>query len=231
METISNRWDLIQEKIQKASKTAIEKLTVIAVSKKKSYEDVVEAANIGLKNFGENYVQEMLPKIDQATSQNLNVHWHFIGELQSNKLNKIAPKVFCIHSIDRASQIEKLEKLRQEGVQIPQLLVQLNIANENTKAGLIERDIQSFFQMIVEKTKLQISGLMTFPPLQEDAEKNRIYFAKMNQWKQQINAWKLDRIDIQDLSMGVSSDFEVALQEGATMIRLGEALFGPRQSL
>ncbi len=104
----------------------------------------------------------------------------------------------------------------------------VNVAGEETKSGLHEDEIQAFLEHVSEQTKLEISGLMTFPPLQTDPEKNRRDFAKMRTWKETINGWKLDRISIQELSMGVSNDYEIAIQEGATMVRLGEALFGPR---
>jgi pyridoxal phosphate enzyme (YggS family) len=220
---IRQRWGTIQENLQKQSKGHV---TVVAISKKQSWEKIKTVYDLGLRHFGENYVQEALPKIQQSTQ--LSIQWHYVGTLQTNKMNKLVPAVHYLHAIDAFSQIEKLQKLKELGVTIPKLFVQINVANETTKSGLEENRIQTFMEHISQHTHLEISGLMTFPPLQRDPEKNRPYFAKMMEWKERIHTWKLDRIEIVELSMGVSSDYEVALQEGATMIRLGEALFGPR---
>lgn len=203
-------------------------VTVIAISKKQPFSVIHQAYDLGLRHFGENYVQEALPKIEQSIERELKIHWHYVGALQTNKMNKIVPVVHYLHAIDSISQIEKLKKMQESGSSTPKLLVQINVANESTKSGLIENEIQSFLENVHQHTKLEISGLMTFPPLQTDPEKNRPFFAKMKMWQEKINGWKLDRIQIRDLSMGVSSDYEIAIQEGATMIRLGEALFGPR---
>jgi len=223
---MKNRWDAIQEVVGRSNSKHKQSVTIVAVSKKQPLEKIQEAYEIGIKDFGENYVQEALPKIEAL--QKLDLHWHFIGSLQTNKMNKIVPVVHFLHAIDQPSQIQKLHQLQERGVQIPKLLVQVNLAKEETKSGLDEQEIKSFLENISQTTKLQVQGLMTFPPLQTDPEKSRPYFAKLYQWKETINAWKLNRINIHDLSMGVSSDYRVAVEEGATLIRVGEVLFGPR---
>lgn len=229
METLQNRWDQIQELVDTATKRRSgQKVTVVAVSKKQSFETILQAYEIGVRNFGENYVQEALPKIAMATEQKLMIDWHYVGALQTNKMNKIVPVTKYLHAIDQLSQIEKLEKMAQQGVQLPKLFIQLNLSNEETKSGLKEDEIPPFFEKVTQCLHVEISGLMTFPPLQTDPEQNRPYFAKMMEWKERINSWKLDRIEIQHLSMGVSSDYEVAIEEGATHIRVGEVLFGKR---
>lgn len=221
MKTIADRWHSIQEKINDA-------VTVIAISKKQPFSAIHQAYDIGVRHFGENYVQEALPKVEQAKDRMLNIHWHYVGALQTNKMNKLIPAVHFLHAIDSDSQIEKLKKMQEQGMTIPKLLVQLNLANEDTKSGLLENEIQKFMEQVSVNTQLNISGLMTFPPLQTDPEKNRPFFAKMTEWKEKINAWKLPRIEINDLSMGVSNDYKIAVEEGATLVRLGEAIFGPR---
>jgi pyridoxal phosphate enzyme (YggS family) len=205
----------------------VKEVTVVAISKKQPFSVIEEAYEMGIRHFGENYVQEALPKIEQGKKDKLAIKWHYVGALQTNKMNKIVPEVMWLHAIDSWSQIEKLSKMLEQGIVLPKLLVQLNLAKEDTKSGLIEKDIKAFFEK-VEATKLKVSGLMTFPPLQTDPEKNRPYFAKMKQWQDKINSWKLKQAQIKDLSMGVSNDYQVAVEEGATIVRLGEAIFGPR---
>ncbi len=206
----------------------VKEVTVVAISKKQPFSVIEEAYEMGIRHFGENYVQEALPKIEQGKKDKLAIKWHYVGALQTNKMNKIVPEVMWLHAIDSWSQIEKLSKMLEQGIVLPKLLVQLNLAKEDTKSGLIEKDIKAFFEK-VETTKLKVSGLMTFPPLQTDPEKNRPYFAKMKQWQDKINSWKLKQTQIKDLSMGVSNDYQVAVEEGATIVRLGEAIFGPRR--
>lgn len=227
MKTIADHWKLIQENIQRVSKK--QNVTVVAISKKQTFAKIQEAYDLGVRHFGENYVQEALPKILESKTMGLDIQWHFVGALQTNKMNKIVPAVHYLHAIDSLSQIEKLEKMQEKGILIPKLLVQLNVAGEATKSGLEENEIQTFMNYISENTKLDVSGLMTFPPLQTDPEKNRPFFARLNLWKEKINDWNLPRVQISDLSMGVSNDYLVAIEEGATLIRLGEAIFGPRQ--
>ena len=220
--TIADRWHSVCEKID------VSKVTVVAISKKQPYSAVHQAYDVGIRDFGENYVQEALPKIQQSKDRLLHIQWHYVGALQTNKMNKIVPEVDCLHAIDSQSQIEKLNKMLEQGIVIPKLLVQLNLANEDTKSGLSEDQVQPFLEDVSQNTNLQISGLMTFPPLQTDPEKNRKYFAKMKELQGRINGWKMPNISVQELSMGVSNDYWVAVEEGATLVRLGEAIFGPR---
>ena len=229
METFAQRWNAIQEKIEVCSqKRYCQKVNIVAISKKKPFSVIQEAYDVGVRHFGENYVQEALPKIQEAQDKTLHIQWHYVGALQTNKMNNIVPVVQYLHAIDQLSQIEKLEKQATGGLDLPKIFVQLNLANEDTKSGIIENEVPSFFEKVNLKLHVEIGGLMTFPPLQTDPEKNRAYFAKMLEWKERINGWKLDRIEIRELSMGVSSDYWVAVEEGATMVRLGEVLFGPR---
>ena len=224
--TFAHRLQDVQEKIEKASQRRPQaNVKIVAISKTQSVEAIQLAYNQGIRNFGENYVQEALPKIEALPR---DIQWHYVGNLQTNKMNKIVPHIQWVHSISQLSQVQKLEKLRQEGMKLPNILIQLNLAGESTKMGLQDPHIRQNLEFISEQTELEVCGLMTFPPYQDNPEKNRRYFAEMMQWKETIQGWKLPRVNIQELSMGVSGDFEVAIEEGATMIRLGEVLFGPR---
>lgn len=225
---LRQRWEAVQETIEKHSSRHHQKVEVIAISKKKPFSDIEHAYSLGLRSFGENYVQEALLKVEEARKKNLSIHWHYVGSIQSNKLNKLVANFDCIHAIDSISQIEKLDKIAAAGAKLPKLFIQLNLANESTKSGIKESEIPTFFEKITHYHRVEVSGLMTFPPYQVDPENNRPYFAKMMEWKSRINGWKLDRIEIQDLSMGVSSDYPIAIEEGATLVRLGETIFGPR---
>lgn len=227
MTTIKNRFEAILEKVQQHSQNP-KNVKVIAVSKKQPFEKIIEAYEAGARHFGENYVQEALPKILELSPRYPEICWHFIGSLQTNKMNKIIPHIQVLHSLDQQSQIEKLEKMRIGGLTIPALFLQINIANEETKGGLNESEIEVFLESVSQNTQLPIRGLMAFPPYQDDPEKNRPYFAKLADLQNRINRWGLLPIKIEELSMGVSNDFHIALEEGSTMIRVGESLFGPR---
>lgn len=227
MTTIKNRFEAILEKIQRHSQNS-KNVKIIAVSKKQSTEKIIEAYEAGARHFGENYVQEALPKILELSPRYSEIRWHFIGNLQTNKMNKIIPQVQFLHSLDQQSQIEKLEKMRASGLTIPTLFLQINIANEETKGGIKESQIEVFTKAFLQNTQLHIHGLMAFPPYQNDPEKNRPYFVKLAELQNRINGFGFKNIKIEELSMGVSNDFHIALEEGSTMIRVGESLFGPR---
>lgn len=226
MNTLEQRWSWIQEVIAKGKHK--QNVRVVAVTKNCSVQAISEAYALGITEFGENYVQEALPKILDPQLLNKKIEWHFVGSLQTNKMNKIIPAIQWMHSLSQNSQVEKLEKMREQGVAIPRLLIQINVASEDTKSGLLEDQIQPFVESISSKSQLEICGLMVFPPYQTHPEDNRRYFTKAYEWKEKINEWKLPRIQMSELSMGVSNDYSIAIEEGATMIRIGEALFGVR---
>ena len=226
-DTFLTRLQAIQKNIESAQKPN-QKVTMIAVTKTQSTAAINESYDLGIRNFGENYAQEMISKIDELSELH-DLQWHYIGNLQTNKMNKIVPKIHWFHSLSQMSQVEKLEKMRLQNISLPKLLVQINVAQEDSKLGLHEDQAEDFFKMISEHTGLSIIGLMTFPPYQDEAEKNRTYFARLTHWKEKINQWNLERIQIRELSMGVSNDYSVAIEEGATMVRVGEALFGSRK--
>lgn len=224
---IQDRYLAVVEKVFKHSKFP-ESVKIVCVSKKQTMESILEAYEAGARHFGENYFQEALNKLNNPLLEKLDVSWHFVGSLQTNKLAKIVPRFDFLHSIDQQTQLKKLEKLTPAGEASPSLLVQINISGEESKSGIKIADLKTFFSWISENTHLSISGLMTFPPYQIDPESNRRYFAELSRIQQRVNDWNLSRIQLQELSMGVSHDFTVALEEGATIIRVGESVFGPR---
>lgn len=180
--------------------------------------------------FGENYVQEVLPKIEALKSETPDLRWHFIGSLQSNKAKQVVGKFDLIHSVDRKSLAEALDKEgKKTGVQI-HALVEINIGEEQTKSGCSITEIKPLLEFISSQTQIEILGLMVFPPPVDDPEKSRAYFAQTRELTEKIRSWKIPQIQMKELSMGITNDFEVAIEEGATLVRIGTAIFGSRTS-
>jgi pyridoxal phosphate enzyme (YggS family) len=197
--------------------TAGQKL--LAVSKKQPVEKIIQMHNEGQIDFGENYIQEAIDKITQLS--HLNIKWHMIGPLQKNKIKFLKNHFEYIHSID---SVEIAERVSEKSIQIQhvqKIFIQLNLSNENSKSGFSEQSLIENWQILNQLQGLRIVGLMTMPPLQNNAYENRIYFQKCFRLGQ--------RLDLKEFSMGTSHDFDIALSEGATWIRLGTILFGKRQ--
>lgn len=185
----------------------------MAVSKTFPVEKIMEAYLAGHRDFGENKVQELLVKKAELPK---DIRWHFIGQLQSNKARKAAEASHLIHSIDSASQLNKINNLESEtGV-----LVQVNIAEESQKSGVVQEKLDSFLETVAQYEKIRLQGLMTIGPLPSDPEDSRPLFQELNRLAEE------KALTIR--SMGMSADFEVALQEGATHVRVGSAIFGKR---
>lgn len=192
-------------------------VTIVAVSKKQTIDTILQAYEMGIRDFGENYVQELLVKI-QALPK--DIRWHYIGELQSKKIKSIVEHVSMIHSLSRKSQVKALMRAKEQGMNLPQILLQLNIANESTKSGILLAELEQFAFGLPD---LPIAGLMSFPPYRKSLEEVRPFFVQTRK--------ALDHMPTpmgSFLSMGVSNDFETAIEEGATHIRLGTVLFGAR---
>lgn len=228
----------IEERIQAACKRAgrnRSEVTLIAVSKTKPASMVKEAYQLGLRHFGENKVQELNMKLEELSdSFDEAVHWHLIGHLQRNKVRQVIDKTDLIHSVDSLRLGQMIEEEAGKKGLISDILIEVNVAQEDTKYGV---PIEEVIPLITEFSKLKhirIRGLMTIAPYVENAENNRIHFKKLHdlfidiQSKNIDNDLKgnFDHFDI--LSMGMTGDFEVAIEEGATMIRVGTGLFGER---
>ncbi|MCB0271404.1 MAG: YggS family pyridoxal phosphate-dependent enzyme [Bdellovibrionales bacterium] len=201
---------------------AFQDVTLVAVSKKQSVERIKKAYDLGIRNFGENYVQELLVKKEQLPK---DIRWHFIGDTQSRKIPKIAGTVYMVHSLDRESQLEKWVSIEKE--KRPLLLLQVNLSKEETKSGVMPDEVEAFLQKILQ-TDLVLNGLMVFPPNAKDAQENRAFFSQAKALQTRIQMLQHPRLPCVALSQGVSNDFEVAIEEGATHVRLGTILFGER---
>lgn len=219
---------LIQNKIIEACSRVgrdPSEITLIAVSKTKPLADIEVLMDHQVNEFGENKVQEL---VDKYETVKVPVHWHMIGHLQSNKVKYIIDKVSLIHSVDSiklASQIQK-EALKHDV--IANVLIQVNIAEEESKFGVSKEETIPLIEEIAKYSHIKVRGLMTTAPFVKDAENNRTYFKQMRELFVDIKSKNIDNIDMQVLSMGMTNDYEIAIEEGATMVRVGTAIFGSR---
>ena len=204
-----------------------EEIRLVAVSKTVDAERVFQAVQAGVKILGENYVQEAKNKIDQVGR---GVAWHFIGHLQTNKA-KIASRFFdLIHSVDNLDLAKELNRAAQQQGKVLSVLLQTNLSGEATKFGASAKEIFRMAEQISQMPALAVVGLMTLPPYFEEAEEARPYFIHLRKLAERLRQEGIPRIAMQELSMGMSNDFEAAIEEGATLIRVGTAIFGPRKS-
>ncbi len=206
----------IQNEIKKFASNP--KAQLLAVSKLQPNEKIRTAAQEGQIHFGENYVQEALTK--QNELKDLKIHWHFIGHLQKNKVKQIVGKFDLIHSVDSIALAQKISSVASDLNITQNILLQINLANEDSKGGFSSQELVSAMEQIQDLPHIKVAGLMTMPPLFEDSELCRPYF-------QQLKALA-DQFQLEHLSMGTSSDYRIALEEGATWVRLGTVLFGER---
>jgi len=203
-----------------------ETIRLIAVSKRKSVETIMEGIKAGAKHLGENYIQEAIEKIDIIGKE--TACWHFIGHLQSNKA-KFAVQYFdYIHTVDKLKLAKAIDKQAKKIDKIQKILVQVNISEEKTKSGTNTEDTIQLVEQITLFENLSLQGLMCMPPYFSEPEKARIYFKQLGRIKERITALKLDNVSMEHLSMGMSNDFKVAIEEGSTMVRVGTSIFGSR---
>lgn len=202
-----------------------EEVTLIAVSKTKPVEMLKEAYDAGARVFGENKVQEIVDKYDQMPS---DVKWHMIGHLQRNKVKYIVDKVAMIHSVDSFRLAETIEKEAAKKDVIVPILIEVNVAQEESKFGLKPEEVLPFIEEIADFSHIQIKGLMTIAPYVENAEENRGIFRELKKLSVDIAAKNINNVTMSVLSMGMTGDYMVAVQEGATMVRVGTGIFGAR---
>jgi hypothetical protein len=201
---------------------------LVAVTKTKAAAFVDEAARSGQRLFGENYVQELVAKAREMTEP---VEWHFIGHLQSNKVRQIAGLVTMIHTLDRLSLAQEIDRQWGRLGLVCDVLIEVNIACEETKCGTSVPELSDLVRRVALLPHLRIRGLMTMPPFYEDPERVRPYFRELRRIAEEIAVQNVPNVEMKELSMGMSGDFEVAIAEGATLVRVGSAIFGERQSI
>jgi len=198
---------------------------LVAVSKTRPAGDVLEACRAGQSVFGENYVQELVAKAAEVSEP---VEWHFIGHLQSNKVRQLAGLVAMIHSVDRLSLAEEVSRQWGRLGRCCDILVQVNLSGEVSKSGTTEAEALKLVRAVSTLPHVRIRGLMTMPPFFDDPEAARPFFAELLQLSQRIAAEGIPGVEMRELSMGMSGDFEAAIREGATLVRVGTSIFGAR---
>jgi hypothetical protein len=228
MGIVSDNLKAVEEKIQKACDRAgrdRSEVTLIAVSKTKPVDMLLEAYNDGIRTFGENKVQELTGKIEQMPD---DIQWHMIGHLQRNKVKYIAGKVALIHSVDSYRLAEEINiQAKKHGCIIP-VLIEVNVANEESKFGVKLDEAEDLVRECAALDGITVKGLMTIAPFVEDPEDNRPVFKALKDKSVDIAAKKIDNVYMDILSMGMTNDYEIAIEEGATMVRVGTGIFGAR---
>jgi len=214
----------INNAVKKANRNPDDVL-LIAVSKTKPIEALIEAYDLGVRDFGENKVQEIMDKIDKIPS---DARFHMIGHLQKNKVKYIVGKVALIHSVDSLELAKVIQKESEKKGVISDILLEVNVANEETKFGLRTEEVVNLVKEISVLPNVKIKGLMTIAPYVECAEENRQHFVALKRLAIDINNQNIDNVDIGVLSMGMTGDYEVAIEEGANMVRVGTGIFGAR---
>ena len=222
-----NRWKNVVQEVGEAcvkSGRRPEEVTLIAVSKKHTVEAISTLAREGQMDFGENYVQEALAKTEDLSALQLN--WHFIGHLQTNKVKHVPGRFVLIHTLDSEKLAQALHKKSQSQGMTQPVLIQVNVGREAQKYGVGEDNLSSLVERVLTLDNLKLEGLMTLPPFFEDAEKVRPYFARLRELKEELE--QRFGIALPHLSMGMTGDFAQAIAEGATLVRIGTKIFGPR---
>lgn len=218
----------VQENIRKACEKSHRnpnEVTLIAVSKTKPVETLQEAYDAGARFFGENKVQEITAKYPELPK---DIHWHMIGHLQRNKIKYIIDKVDMIHSVDSFRLAEAIEHEAAKHELVMPILLEVNVAEEDTKFGLKMEEVIPLLEKISGFSHIQVEGLMTIAPFVDDPEENRQVFRDLKQLSVDISQKNMNNINMRVLSMGMTGDYQVAVEEGATMVRVGTGIFGAR---
>ena len=202
-----------------------DEITLIAVSKTKPVSMLEEVYTTGIRDFGENKVQELSDKFEILPK---DIKWHMIGHLQTNKVKYLMDKAYLIHSVDSLKLAKEIEKQAEKANRIVDILIEVNIAEEESKFGLAKEEVLALIKEISLFPHIRIKGLMTIAPYVENPEDNRLYFRQIKQLSVDIDSQNIDNVSMNILSMGMSGDYMVAIEEGATMIRVGTSIFGER---
>lgn len=225
---ISDNLRLVEANIAAACKRAgrkREEVKLIAVSKTHPVEAIKEAIRCGIRSFGENKVQELKDKMEKLDE---SLDWHLIGHLQTNKVKYVVGKVSLIHSLESIRLAEALEKEAVKRGVIVDVLVEVNIAGEDTKFGVLPENVEDFIREVAKFEHIRVKGLMTVAPIAQKSEENRKYFKNLNKIMVDLNSKNIHNVSMNVLSMGMTGDYETAIEEGATLVRVGTGIFGHR---
>ena len=225
-ENLAEVRERISQAIQKSGREP-DSVRLITVSKQISIDRIEEARTAGAVLFGENKIQEAIPKIDQMGAEGIS--WHFIGHLQKNKVKFLDERFDLIHSVDSFELAEKIAKHCQSENRVQRILLQVNVSGEAAKFGMEPDELEKQVSGFSKLQGIQVEGLMTIPPFDSDPESSRRHFSRLRELRDRCE--KENGLTLHELSMGMSHDFEVAVEEGATLVRVGTAIFGPRPKL
>lgn len=228
MSDIKKNLEVIKEKIDRAAQKSGREgtdITVIAVTKTIDVARINELISYGIQNIGENKAQELRDKYPQIDP---SVNWHFIGHLQSNKIKYIIDKVKLIHSVDSEKLAYNINEAAKKHDKVMDILLQVNVAEDENKFGLSYKEVEPLLYKLKDLKNIRVRGLMTIVPYDEEAENNRLYFRRMKQLAVDIDNQNIDNISMEFLSMGMTNDFEIAIEEGSNMVRIGTGIFGAR---
>lgn len=223
--------DSVQQRISRAAEACgrrPEEVRLVAVSKSMPRDKLIQAVEAGVETLGENYVQEAREKFNALYA--LPIAWHFIGHLQSNKAKYVVKIFDLIHSVDSLKLARALDKQARKIDKVQEILIQVNISEEATKSGVRAEETLELVQEVSRFDNVAVKGLMTMPPFFNAPEKVRPFFRALAQLRQRIEAEGIPKVRMDELSMGMTGDFEVAIQEGATLVRIGTAIFGERST-
>ena len=215
----------IDEAARKARRSP-DSIRLVSVSKQVSSGKIIEAYQAGSKCFGENKVQEAVSKIDEVNAQ--DVSWHFIGHLQKNKIKYLDSRFELIHSIDSLSLAEKISTHCEGKNQRQAVLLQVNVSGEEAKFGMTPAELEVQLSSFGQLKGIQVQGLMTIPPQNSEAENSRQYFSALRVLRDKFQAMNIEGVELKELSMGMTNDYLIAVEEGATLVRVGNAIFGQR---
>lgn len=232
MGIIKDNLELLYKQIEKAAVSVgriPNDIQVVAVTKGRSIDMIQEAFEAGIVNFGENYLQEALPKIAALQSlKSCNILWHFLGNIQSNKTNKICGNFQWIHSLTRISSIKEIVKYRDKHEILPKFLIEVKLSNVNEeKQGILPKDLELLCEKYIVPSSIPVIGLMTMAGDTANTEEIRLIFRTLRQLAEKVTKKRYPGVEMKHLSMGMSNDFFIAIQEGATIIRIGRGIFGP----
>lgn len=214
----------IKQNIEELKSKIPEEVKLLAVSKTKPLEELEEAYIAGMRDFGENKVQELVKKSENFHD---DVRWHFIGQLQSNKVKYLVNKVYLIHSLGSISLLNEIERVFGKADKVANTLIQINIGKEESKSGILEEDLYAFIEEIEKRKHVSVKGIMVIIPI-GDEESNRKYFRRTKEIFDKLKEKKYKNITMEILSMGMTHDFMTAIEEGSNLVRIGTGIFGER---